>query len=68
MKERSANRRTSRNGERARRIRRTRFCCRTRPDGFLTPTTNQLLQTHISAVKQTMKILPFKIMNYILYY
>ena len=91
MKERSAHRRASRNGERARRIRRAkfhnttflygdhyrqlpkyeekilvhdiknteaRFCCRTKPDGWLTPTANQLLQTHINAVKQIMKILP----------
>ena len=91
MKNRSANRRASRNGERARRIRKAKlhhttfqygdhnrklpkcnetvpihyiinteakFCCRTRPDGWLTPTANQLLQTHISEVKQLMKILP----------
>lgn len=93
MKERSAHRHASRNGERRRRVRRAkfhgttfergnhfrklpkckekvlvrdiinteaRFCCRTRKEGWLTPTANQLLQTHISAIKQAMKILPIK--------
>ena len=35
-----------------------KFCCRTRKEGWLTPTANQLLQTHISSITQTMKILP----------
>lgn len=35
-----------------------RFSNRKRPDGWLTPTANQLLQTHINAVKKLMRFIP----------
>lgn len=35
-----------------------RFSNRFRPEGWLTPTANQLLQTHINVVKKIAKILP----------
>ena len=35
-----------------------RFNNRKRPDGWLTPTANQLLQTHINLVKKIQKLLP----------
>lgn len=36
----------------------TKFTNRTRPEGWLTPTANQLLQTHINLVKKIQKFLP----------
>ena len=36
----------------------TKFSNRTRPEGWLTPTANQLLQTHINLVKKIQKFLP----------
>ena len=35
-----------------------KFCNRKRPEGWLTPTANQLLQTHLSAINLVKKILP----------
>ena len=35
-----------------------KFTNRTRPEGWLTPTANQLLQTHINLVKKIQKFLP----------
>ena len=35
-----------------------KFSNRTRPEGWLTPTANQLLQTHINLVKKIQKFLP----------
>ena len=35
-----------------------RFCNRKRPEGWLTPTARQLLETHINLIKTMMKILP----------
>jgi hypothetical protein len=35
-----------------------RFCNRKRPEGWLTPTANHLLQTHINYLKKIRKILP----------
>ena len=35
-----------------------KFSNRTRPEGWLTPTANQLLQTHINLVKKIRKFLP----------
>ena len=35
-----------------------RFCNRKRPEGWLTPTANQLLLTHINIVKKTQQFLP----------
>ena len=36
----------------------SRFCNRKRPEGWLSPTARQLLETHISLIKTIMKILP----------
>ena len=40
------------------RNKKARFCNRTRPAGWLTPTANQLLQSHISVINYAKKILP----------
>ena len=37
-----------------------RFNNRSRPAGWLTPTANQLLQTHVNLVKKIMRLLPIK--------
>lgn len=36
----------------------SRFCNRKRPDGWLTPTANQLLETHINLIHKIQKYLP----------
>lgn len=40
--------------------RKARFLNRVRPGGWLTPTANQLLQTHLNVAKHVMRILPVR--------